>query len=82
MRKDRQSQPLLGGGRPPLAHEHLAGCVAGEIQQRLRDDAEQPRYLTGERRRGYRILAPVVRLEPQPLPEVAPAAALPAAAAG
>jgi len=36
------------------------------LRRALDDDAAQPRYLSGERRRGYRIIAPVVTLEPEP----------------
>jgi TolB-like protein/DNA-binding winged helix-turn-helix (wHTH) protein/Tfp pilus assembly protein PilF len=34
------------------------------LRRSLEDDAEQPRYIAGERRRGYRMLAPVVTLPP------------------
>lgn len=50
------------------------------LRRSLDDDAEQPRYLTGERRRGYRILAPVVSLAPQSVAE-APESPPPATAA-
>ena len=41
------------------------------LRNALGDSANQPRYLLGERRRGYRILAPVVILPPLPAAFVA-----------
>jgi DNA-binding winged helix-turn-helix (wHTH) protein/TolB-like protein/Tfp pilus assembly protein PilF len=45
------------------------------LRKALGDSASQPRYVVGERRRGYRILAPVVILSPVPGPPVAGPAA-------
>jgi DNA-binding winged helix-turn-helix (wHTH) protein/TolB-like protein/Tfp pilus assembly protein PilF len=50
------------------------------LRNALGDSANQPRYLVGERRRGYRILAPVVILAPLPrssAPDPAPPDDLP-----
>jgi DNA-binding winged helix-turn-helix (wHTH) protein/TolB-like protein len=41
------------------------------LRNALGDSAEQPRYLVGERRRGYRILALVQVLPPNPRPSMA-----------
>jgi TolB-like protein/DNA-binding winged helix-turn-helix (wHTH) protein/Tfp pilus assembly protein PilF len=47
------------------------------LRRALEDDAEQPRYIAGERRRGYRVLAPVLTPAPRETTEFAfaPAAA-------
>jgi TolB-like protein/DNA-binding winged helix-turn-helix (wHTH) protein len=47
------------------------------LRQVLGDDAEHPRYLSGERRRGYRIIAPVIRLTPEILATGVPGVPLP-----
>jgi TolB-like protein/DNA-binding winged helix-turn-helix (wHTH) protein/Tfp pilus assembly protein PilF len=41
------------------------------LRRALGDEAAQPRYLTGERRRGYRLIAPVTVLPPQGAPVAA-----------
>lgn len=41
------------------------------LRQALADDAQHPRYLSGERRRGYRIIAPVIALAPETPPTIA-----------
>jgi TolB-like protein/DNA-binding winged helix-turn-helix (wHTH) protein len=41
------------------------------LRRSLQDDAARPRYIGGERRRGYRILAPVAILLPEDAPAVA-----------
>ncbi len=41
------------------------------LRKALGDSADLPRYLVGERRRGYRILAPVEFLPPNPKPSLA-----------
>jgi DNA-binding winged helix-turn-helix (wHTH) protein/TolB-like protein/tetratricopeptide (TPR) repeat protein len=45
------------------------------LRKALGDSPDDPRYLVGERRRGYRIIAPVLILPPLPGPPVATAAA-------
>jgi TolB-like protein/DNA-binding winged helix-turn-helix (wHTH) protein/tetratricopeptide (TPR) repeat protein len=51
------------------------------LRRALGDEAAQPRYLTGERRRGYRLIAPVAILPPEDLPVAAVPSADPGAAA-
>ena len=46
-----------------IAASGLSRCVA-ELRRALDDDARQPRYIEVIRKRGYRLIAPVVWLEP------------------
>jgi DNA-binding winged helix-turn-helix (wHTH) protein/tetratricopeptide (TPR) repeat protein len=54
-----------------IAYSGLTRCVS-ELRQVLDDDAHQPRYIEATRKRGYRLIAPVVWLKP-PVEEPAPA---------
>jgi TolB-like protein/DNA-binding winged helix-turn-helix (wHTH) protein/tetratricopeptide (TPR) repeat protein len=51
------------------------------LRRALGDEAAQPRYLAGERRRGYRLIAPVSVLPAAALPAIAAPGASPDAAA-
>ena len=50
------------------------------LRRALGDEAAQPRYVTGERRRGYRLIAPVAVLPAEGLPAAVSASASPDAA--
>lgn len=54
-----------------IAYSGLTRCIA-ELRQVLDDDAHQPRYIEATRKRGYRLIAPVVWLTP-PVEETASA---------
>jgi DNA-binding winged helix-turn-helix (wHTH) protein len=48
--------------------QHIAACglsrCVAELRRALDDDARQPCYIEATRKRGYRLIAPVVWLEP------------------
>ncbi len=58
-----------------IADSGLTRCIA-ELRQALDDDAHQPRYIEATRKRGYRLIAPVVWVK-QNNGEAAPAQAEP-----
>lgn len=58
-----------------VAESGLSRCVA-ELRQSLQDDAQQPRFIETIPKRGYRLIAPVARLE-----RAGPAPVLPSRAA-
>ncbi len=49
-----------------IAESGLSRCVS-ELRQAFDDDARQPCYIEATRKRGYRLIAPVVWLEPAPV---------------
>jgi DNA-binding winged helix-turn-helix (wHTH) protein/tetratricopeptide (TPR) repeat protein len=54
-----------------IAESGLSRCVA-ELRQSLQDHAQEPRFIETIPKRGYRLIAPVVWLEPSARPESAP----------
>ncbi len=62
-----------------VAESGLSRCVA-ELRQNLQDDAQHPTYVETIPKRGYRLLAPVVRVAVPPVSESIPGGAVQAPA--
>jgi Tol biopolymer transport system component/DNA-binding winged helix-turn-helix (wHTH) protein len=55
--------------------DHSLGIAVNKLREALGDHAENPRFVETLAKRGYRFIAPVKTLEPQPAPLLAPQSA-------
>ena len=57
--------------------DHSLGIAVNKLREALGDHAENPRFVETLAKRGYRFIAPVTILDPQPAPKPAPQIATP-----
>jgi Tol biopolymer transport system component/DNA-binding winged helix-turn-helix (wHTH) protein len=59
-------QQLLWGAETTVDFDHSLGIAVNKLREALGDHAENPRFVETLAKRGYRFIAPVKILEPQP----------------
>jgi DNA-binding winged helix-turn-helix (wHTH) protein len=78
-------QQLLWGAETTVDFDHSLGIAVNKLREALGDRAENPRFVETLAKRGYRFIAPVKTLEPQPAAQTSAQLAeslLPGAAVG
>jgi Tol biopolymer transport system component/DNA-binding winged helix-turn-helix (wHTH) protein len=60
-------QLQLWGGATTVDFDHSLGIAVNKLREALGDSAENPRFVETLARRGYRFIAPVKSLDPEPV---------------